>query len=839
MTDATRSDYRLPNSVLPSAYRLRIEPDLEVLTFAGRVEIDVEIGTPVSEIVLNAIGLEVGEGHVVLPDGELRVAELSFDEGRERMSMALDRELGAGPAVLVLRFSGILSDSLVGLYRSTFTDGDGRERTIATSQLALTEARRVFPCFDEPALKATFSITIVAPDGLPAYSNSPIESEKVLPDGRREVTFETTMKMSTYLVALVVGPLVATEVVDVDGVPMSVVCTPGKEHLVRFALEIGAFSLRFFSDYFAIPYPGEKLDLVGVPDFAYGAMENVGCIIFRESLLLVDEETASTDDLQRVAAVVAHEIAHQWFGNLVTMEWWEGFWLNEAFATFLMYICTDAFRPEWRTWDRFSEQRELGLAIDGLHTTRPIEFEVRSPAEATAMADAITYQKGGSVLRMLEQYLGPETYRDAVRAYLRKHSYANTVTADLWEALEQESGQPVGEIMDTWILQGGHPVVSVSGGMLSQKPFMLSPAEGPSSIGTAWLVPILSRPLGGTDVARQLLGDTPAALLTEWPAVVNAGGSGVYRTSYGPEELGVIAGSAGSLSDLELVVLLADTWALAQAGDRSIGDLLTLASGLGTRVEPSAWGVVERALGFLSRIVDDAQRPALAAKARALIAPALANLGWDGADGEDERAQQVRAILIRALGTTGEDAEVRAEATARFDAGALEGDLADTIVSVVASLDRPGDRDEMIRRFRGAKDPQTEQRYRSGIVAIADEQLAVQTFRELFDLFRTQDGPYLVAMLVSNRVGGRAVWEQLAAHWDETLAKTPPLMQFALGAGVAGFVGDRAFAERVADFHRTHPVAAGQPRIDQAVERMLNGVRFADRERPLLDETLS
>jgi hypothetical protein len=287
------------------------------------------------------------------------------------------------------------------------------------------------------------------------------------------------------------------------------------------------------------------------------------------------------------------------------------------------------------------------------------------------------------------------------------------------------------------------------------------------------------------------------------------------------------------------VVLLADTWALAQAGDRSIGDLLTLASGLGTRVEPSAWGVVERALGFLSRIVDDAQRPALAAKARALIAPALANLGWDGADGEDERAQQVRAILIRALGTTGEDAEVRAEATARFDAGALEGDLADTIVSVVASLDRPGDRDEMIRRFRGAKDPQTEQRYRSGIVAIADEQLAVQTFRELFDLFRTQDGPYLVAMLVSNRVGGRAVWEQLAAHWDETLAKTPPLMQFALGAGVAGFVGDRAFAERVADFHRTHPVAAGQPRIDQAVERMLNGVRFADRERPLLDETLS
>jgi hypothetical protein len=221
------------------------------------------------------------------------------------------------------------------------------------------------------------------------------------------------------------------------------------------------------------------------------------------------------------------------------------------------------------------------------------------------------------------------------------------------------------------------------------------------------------------------------------------------------------------------------------------------------------------------------------------MSPVLSHLGWDEMDGEDERAQQVRAILIRALGTVGEDDGVRDEATRRFDAGALEGDLADAVVAVVASIDRPGDRDEMIRRFREATDPQTEQRYRSGVAAIADEQLAVQTFRELFDLFRTQDGPYLIAMLVSNRVGGRAVWEELAATWDETLAKVPPLMQFALGAGVAGFVGDRAFAERVADFHRAHPVDTGQSRVDQAIERMLTGVRFAERERPLLGETLA
>jgi puromycin-sensitive aminopeptidase len=839
MTDEARTDYRLPKTVVPSAYRLRIEPDLGALTFAGTVEIDVEIGSATSEIVLNAIELDVGEGHVALPDGELRVAELSFDPERERMTMALDRELDAGPAVLVLRFAGILNDRLVGFYRSTFTDADGRERTIATSQLALTEARRVFPCFDEPACKATFSVTMVVPDGLPAYSNSPIDSETLLADGRREVTFKTTMTMSSYLVALVVGPLEATEVVDVDGVPLSVVCTPGKAHLARFALEIGAFSLRFFSDYFDIAYPGEKLDLVGVPDFAYGAMENVGCIIFRETLLLVDESSASRGELERVAAVVAHEVAHQWFGNLVTMEWWEGFWLNEAFATFLMYLCVDAFRPGWRTWDRFSEQRELGLAIDGLHTTRPIEFEVRSPAEATAMADAITYQKGGSVLRMLEQYLGPETYRDAIRTYLRTHAYANTVTADLWAALESGSGQPVGEIMDTWIHQGGHPVVSVSGGAISQKPFMFSPPDGPSAIGSHWLVPVLSRPIGSTVLTRQLLGDAPQPLSIEGPAVVNAGGTGVYRTSYGSSELAVIAGSLGSLTDLELTGLLGDTWALAQAGERSIGDLLTLASGLGTRIEPSAWRVMELALSFLSRVVDDQQRPVLAARACRLLAPAFAHLGWEEADGDDERAQQVRAVLIRSLGTVGQDEAVRAESVRRFEAGALDGDLADAIVSVVASLDRPGDRDEMIRRYRDARDPQTEQRYQVGIVSIADADLAAQTFRELFDLFRTADAPYLLATLVSNRVGGRSAWEQLAATWDETLAKVPPLMQFTLGAGIPGFVGDPAFAERVADFHRTHPVETGQSRIDQAIERMLTGARFAARERPLLDATLT
>ena len=279
-------------------------------------------------------------------------------------------------------------------------------------------------------------------------------AETALGGGLREVVFGTTMKMSTYLVAFVVGTFESTPPVDVDGVPLAVVFPEGKGHLTAFALDVGAFALRFFKEYFGVAYPGEKVDLVAIPDFAYGAMENLGCVTFREAELLVDAETASQDELVRIASVIAHELAHMWFGDLVTMAWWEGIWLNEAFATFMQYVCCNAYREDWKMWVRFSGEREIGLTIDALHTTRPIEFPVESPADAAAMVDPITYQKGGSVLKMLEQYLGPDVFRDGIRHYLAAHAYGNTVTRDLWASLEAVSGEPVGRIMDTWILQG-------------------------------------------------------------------------------------------------------------------------------------------------------------------------------------------------------------------------------------------------------------------------------------------------------------------------------------------------------------------------------------------------
>jgi len=838
MTPDDPTQYRLPAGARPEAYRLRLEPDLDAASFSGTVAIDVRLDGMHDEMVLNAADLEILDAIAVLADGTERRANPVIDAAQERVALRFAAPVPAGALELRLEFRGVLNDDLRGFYRSTFADSDGDEHTIATSQLALTDARRAFPCFDEPALKATFEVTLVAPAGMAAFSNSRAVSEIVLPDGRREVAFAPTMKMSSYLVAFIVGPFEATDPLDVDGVPVRVVYPRGKGHLAAFALEVGAAALRFYVEYFDLPYPGDKVDLVAIPDFSFGAMENLGCITFRETVLLIDPRAASTLELESVAMTVAHELAHMWFGDLVTMAWWEGIWLNEAFATFLQYHCVDALHPEWQVWIRFTAACEAGLSVDALHSTRPIEYPVVSPADAMGMIDTITYEKGGSVLRMLEQFLGPDTYRDGIRRYLRRHAYANTVTADLWASLEEVSGQPVGEIMNSWILQGGHPVVSSSGGVLTQSPFQFGPPQGDSNIGSSWRIPVHSRPLRGGETVVQLLGGEPELLATAHPAIVNAGGSGVFRTNYDSAELEEIAGELGSLSEIERAVLLADTQALALAGERSVHDVLVLAEGLGTAVEPAAWDTVEGFFDILDRFVAAGDRSGFRERARSLFSPVLDELGWDVVDGEDERATHVRATAVRCLGRYGEDGAVRAEAAARFDAGNLTGDLAGSVIAVVAAMARPGDRDEMVARLHAAGDPQSEERYRVGIAAIADAPTALSTFEGCFDLFRSQDAPFVIAELTANRVGGRGVWEAMATSWEDVLARVPSMMQSVLAIGVRTFLDDRAFAERVAAFHRDHPIETGQRRVEQAIERMLTGVAFAERAGPALRDAL-
>ncbi|MDH3500803.1 MAG: M1 family metallopeptidase, partial [Acidimicrobiia bacterium] len=418
--------YRLPRHVFPNRYQIRLEPDLAAATFAGSQIVDVEVTAATTSIVLNAIELEIYEAHLRNGDDHHVEASVSYDEDTQRAILTLDEEIAPGEWRLFCGFTGILNDQLHGFYRSTYTDIDGNEQVIATTQFEATDARRAFPCWDEPDFKAVFGITLVVPEDLLAVSNGAEIDRAAAGEGKVAITYRDTIEMSTYLVAFVVGPFEATDAVDVDGVPLRIIAPRGKKHLTQFAIESGEFCLKYLADYYEIPYPGDKVDMVAIPDFAFGAMENLGCITFRETALLVDPATATQQELLRVLDVIAHELAHMWFGDLVTMKWWNGIWLNEAFATFMETKATDARRPDWKRWVAFGAvERPWAFGVDALANTRPVEFEVNSPDEANEMFDALTYGKGSSVLRMIEQYLGEEAFRAGVGAYLRAHSYAN------------------------------------------------------------------------------------------------------------------------------------------------------------------------------------------------------------------------------------------------------------------------------------------------------------------------------------------------------------------------------------------------------------------------------
>lgn len=820
--------YRLGRAVVPSAYRIFLTPDLENATFAGRVEIDVDILESVSEIKMHAAELELGAATVSDGGTSYRSHEHRLDEVYETVTFRFDRQLPVGPAVIEIAFDGVLNDQLRGFYRSSYVDEAGATHTIATTQFENTDARRAFPCWDEPAFKATYQVNLTVPSQLAAYSNSPEVANVDLRNGLRTVSFAPTMKMSTYLVAFVVGDFEETAALDVDGVPLRVVYPAGKGHLTDLAMEAGAFSLRFFADYFNIEYPGEKLDMVAIPDFAAGAMENLGCVTFRENALLVDPATSSVAEQQRVAEVVAHEIAHMWFGDLVTMEWWEGIWLNEAFATFMAVLCVDAFRPQWKAWIGFGLERDAAMEIDGLHSTRPIEYEVISPSDTRGMFDLLTYEKGGSVLRMLQQYLGETVFRDGIRHYLSVHQYANTHTTDLWDALETISKQPVRELMDTWILQGGHPVVSLENNTVAQAPFAYGPARGESSIGSSWITPVLVRSLDGGPTSSYLLRDETIEVTGAPPLVVNAGGSGVYRSRYGRSELTALTARLGELEELERATLIADAGALVLAGQMTWPDFFELAKGLDGLDEPTPWGKVASVIDLVERALRDEQRPRLVAQVRELAAPQFERLGWQPAPDEDELTPQVRAIMVGLLGTVVEDPDVQAESVKRFEQNDLDGNLARSILRVVARLNRPGDYETFLERYREAPTPQEAYRYQwFAIPEFRDERVALDAAEKCFSEFRNQDGAIVLGRLSSNAVTGPAVWHYLTSRWDEALARFPENAHHHLAMGLPTFINDADFADQVEAFHTTHPIGGNQRTIVQDIERMRVGLAFA------------
>nr|MBA2450690.1 M1 family metallopeptidase [Chloroflexota bacterium] len=797
---ADERSYRLPRTVVPERYELTLTPDLVAFTFAGEERVAVRILETVREIVLNAVDLEIGEAYLTSDDGARIDGEVALEEADERARITLAQPAEPGPWTLHLAFSGILNDKLHGFYRSTYRDDAGVEHVIATTQFEATDARRAFPCWDEPDFKAVFGVTLVVDEELMAVSNGGVVSETRRPDGKRAVTFRDTISMSTYLVAFIVGRLEATEPVMVDGTPLRVIAVPGKGRLADFALEVGAFSLRFFANYYDIPYPGDKLDLIALPDFASGAMENLGAITFRETALLVDTQTAARGDLERVADVVAHELAHMWFGDLVTMRWWNGIWLNEAFATFMEMLAVDAFKPDWQRWVSFSLGRGAAMATDALASTRPIEVSVGRPEEAESMFDILTYEKGAAVLRMLEQYLGGREFQRGIRAYLQAHRLGNTETTDLWDAIEEATGEPTRKIMDSWIFQGGFPLVSVELDAegkrlaLSQRRFRYLPDEEGADV--RWQVPVMLRlgTGGGTDTRKVLLGegsgqvDLPDGV--DW-VVANESGHGFYRVRYAPELLRTLTANVQeNLNAVERFNLLGDTWASVVAGLTPVGEFVRLAKLFGDETDRNVWVALLGGFGYLHGMLAPDDRPKLHAFVRRLVGPAVERLGWESRQGESELIAQLRGTLINALGILGEDPATRARAAelhAAFleDRAAVDPNVVPAVIAIVADAGGPTEYDLFVERHRQAPTPQEEQRYLFALAAFRDRALLQRTLdRTLTDEVRTQNAPYLIGSMLGNLEGEELAWAFIKDHWDRIVERFPDNTHVRMLAGV-------------------------------------------------------
>ena len=769
--------YRLPEIAKPSRYDIALRPNLETATFSGNETIHLSLGKPANEIVLNSIEIEIEEATLAG-----RSLSASYEPETERVRLSDGAEIPAGEYDLFLRFTGILNDKLHGFYRSTFTDADGNDQAIATTQFEATDARRAFPCWDEPEYKAVFGITLVVPEGLFGVSNGAEIRRTKLDDGAIEITFSDTPKMSTYLVAFVVGPFVSTEPVDAGGVPLRVIHLPGQERLARFAVEAGAHYLQWLADYYDIPYQGDKMDLIAIPDFAFGAMENLGAVTFRESALLVDLETASHGEIKRVSEVIAHELAHMWFGDYVTMKWWNGIWLNEAFATFMEMIAQDAWKPEWKTWQSFAPGRSRSMVTDALEATRPVEFPVVAPHEADEMFDVLTYQKGSSLVRMLQQFLGEDVFRKGVKAYLEAHAFANSETSDLWDALEQASGQPVGSVMESWIFTGGYPQVDISldgdSILARQRHFQYQPT-GDDDL---WQIP-LTLAYGVGDATRKadvVFATSEIRIDVEGPVdwvLANAGGHGYYRSRYSRDLLDRLLDRLDRLTPLERYGLIDDSWAGVIADELDIATYLDLLARFGDETEHAVWTAIVGSIGQIHHTFD--RSPAFERYVRDLLTPAAERLGWDPRPGEDGLTRQLRGLLISALGRYGRDSRIQDRAVellpAVFSHG-LDPEVTQAVISITADAGL-ADYDAFFSEYKLAGTPQDQNRYLYALPLFPDADLAERTFAMAFDgRIRTQNAPFVVEQLLGNRTAAHTVWDLYTRNWDELVRTFPPML---------------------------------------------------------------
>ncbi len=779
----------------PQHYDLRLDLNKQDMTFSGEVTVHgKKVGRPSKRLTLHQKGLNVTAATITKIDKGQRidvpvrriVHQKSYDEVR----LHSDEQLYPGRYELALTFSGSITTQMNGVYPSNFTH-EGEKKQLLATQFESHHAREVFPCVDEPAAKATFSLELITDAGEEVVSNTPVVDQSTR-GSRCVTTFEKTPVMSTYLLAFVVGEMDFKETKSNTGVTIRAYSTPANVDYLDFALDVARRCIEFYDSYFAIPYPLNKCDLIALPDFASGAMENWGCITFREQTLLVDPNHTTLSTKQYVAMVVAHELAHQWFGNLVTMRWWTDLWLNEGFASWVEYLAVNELFPDWDMWTQFtSSEQQQALRLDTLKHTHPIEVPVNDPEEIRTIFDAISYSKGASAIHMLHQYLGADDFRTGLQHYLKTHAYANTDTVDLWQALEDSSHKPVRAFMHDWTSQSGYPVVEADVQLpqvrLTQQRFMTQP-EASKSDETLWPIPLLA-PAAKVDTLEAR--STTLEYVADDVFKLNRGQSGFYRTIYNASHLQTLGAyvKKGKLPALDRIGILSDAFEAAKYGYRDTPEVLALLENFFAEDNFAVWEVISSWIGSLRLVMNDEElREAMKPFVRALVAEQLERLGWDRDESDSHFDQLLRPIIIGMAASADEEwvvarcwdifhhiesiEDMRSDLTAptgkqQAKRGLLHPDLRGAVFGTVA---KRGDRqtfDKLVRLHNSAHLSEEKTTLASAITGFRQPELIAESLELITSSHvRLQDVSYWIAYSFMNRHARQQTWDWLKHNWD-------------------------------------------------------------------------
>ena len=852
----------LPETARPSKYRIKLQPDLKNFTFDGEQSVDLLILEATSTIVLNSIDLEIGNTALHANGTTLTSKSVTIDKDAETATLDFGETIQPGDARLEMVFTGALNDKLMGFYRSEYTSQDGETRYLATTQFEPTDARRAFPCWDEPAKKATFEVTLVFSDEYQAVSNTPVVEEAFPGPGLKSVRFAETPIMSTYLLVFIVGNLTSIEERAAGGTTVGVWTTPGKEDQASFALDTSVKLLSYFNEYFGIPYPLPKLDHIAIPDFAAGAMENWGAVTYRETALLVDPDNSSAGTRQRVAEVIAHEMAHMWFGDLVTMEWWDDLWLNESFASWMGNKAVDWLFPEWEMWTQFvNMDTNRALSLDGLKNSHPIEQAVKNPAEVSQLFDAISYSKGASVIRMLENFLGEESFRKGLNRYLSSHMYDNARTEDLWSALETESGRPVTAIMDSWVKQMGYPVLQVesdrTGGQttlsVTQERFVydrLLGDTGPDSDSDneIWRVPV-SASQGREESTvtvmdgRQTQIDVPGS--SDGWVKLNPLQTGFFRVNYSTEDWQRLVPAIESLElhATDRLGVQNDAYALSRAGLLPVTQFLSLAQAYKNEGDASVWSDLASNLRDIEQLIsDEAIHPAYQGFAREIFGPAARKIGWEPKSGEGHLDALLRSTVLSQAGSY-HDPDVTAQASERFQKYLQDREtLAPNLRGVVFALAaQSGGKDvyDQIWGLEGETDLAEEKiRLLMSLTRFQRPELLNSTLADsLSAKVRSQDSITLVAGVAANPKGRDLAWEFVKDNWAEFDRRYGGggfgLMRL---VSICSHFNSQEKADEVDSFFAEHPAPAAERTIRQALERVRLNIKWLEQNRQELTD---